>query len=240
VPRSPAKQSPGTTDSPAVRRRPRGAAARARLKEAATRVLDRVGFHQMRVRDVTGEAGVAAGLFYHYFTDLRQLVDELLEEHIATFEAVEAIERDIGKGDWFNRLRAHYELCVQVHAEHPGIMRCIDQFCADDPAFRARWQRSFDSRLHRLVEVFPYVFPRSTLDSTQVELLVRALGGIGRELMREYYIDRDPALTRAALSEAAMAEWLAALFYRGLFACNPPPGQLRHAGQVLAISRGTT
>nr|WP_277602460.1 TetR/AcrR family transcriptional regulator [Parahaliea mediterranea] len=221
----------------AGRRSARGEAARRRLKEAATRVLDRVGFHQMRVKDVTDEAGVAAGLFYHYFKDLRELVDELLDEHIAGFEAVEAIERDVSKGDWFNRLRAHYEICVRVHAEHPGIMRCIAQFSADDPDFRERWKRSFDRRLHLLIDVFPYVFPKCSLNKAEVELLVHGLGGVGKELMSEYYIDRDPRLRAVELSQAEMAEWLAALLYRGLFARNPPAGQLRYASRILEITR---
>ena len=45
----------------------RGERARAGLKEAALAVLEREGYHKMRIADVTGEAGVAQGLFYHYF-----------------------------------------------------------------------------------------------------------------------------------------------------------------------------
>ena len=45
----------------------RGAAARAKLKRAALTVLERMGYHRMRIADVTAEAGVAQGLFYHYF-----------------------------------------------------------------------------------------------------------------------------------------------------------------------------
>ncbi|TXS93561.1 TetR/AcrR family transcriptional regulator [Parahaliea aestuarii] len=226
-----------TARDKAPRRSARGEAARRRLMDAAIRVLDRVGVHQMRIKDVTAEAGVAAGLFYHYFKDLRQLVDEVLDEHIAEFEAVELIEKDVGKGDWFNRLRAHYEICVRVHAEHPGIMRCIAQFSVDDPVFRERWKRSFNRRLDLLVEVFPYVFPECPLNKAQVELLVHGLSGVGKELMTEYYIDRDPVLREVELSQEAMAEWLAALLYRGLFACNPPESQLHHALPILTITR---
>ena len=42
----------------------RGERARAGLKEAALAVLEREGYHKMRIADVTGEAGVAQGLFY--------------------------------------------------------------------------------------------------------------------------------------------------------------------------------
>ena len=40
----------------------RGAKARARLKAAALVVLERQGYHKMRIADVTREAGVAQGL----------------------------------------------------------------------------------------------------------------------------------------------------------------------------------
>ena len=119
-------------------RRPKGELARERLKAAAVSLLDRVGYHQLRVKDITAEAGVAAGLFHHYYNGLEALIDEILEDHIAAFEATEQIERDVSKGDWFSRLRSHYRVAVHAHAAHPGIMRCIDQFCVDDPAFRAR------------------------------------------------------------------------------------------------------
>ena len=58
----------------------RGARARARLKAAALVVLEREGYHKMRIADVTREAGVAQGLFYHYFTDLKSLTLEVLTD----------------------------------------------------------------------------------------------------------------------------------------------------------------
>lgn len=218
-------------------RRPKGELARERLKAAAVAVLDRVGYHQLRIKDVTAEAGVAAGLFHHYYSDLKSLVEEILDEYIAEFEATEHIERDVSKGDWFNRLRSHYEVAVRSHAEHPGISNCINQFCADDPAFRARWQASYNRRLQLLADVFPYVFPASELAPHEVRLMVHALSGIGQDVLRECYIERNPDLLALQLSEAELAEWLAALFYRGLFARNPPRSQLHHAARILSLKR---
>ncbi|MDO8862155.1 TetR/AcrR family transcriptional regulator [Haliea sp. E1-2-M8] len=227
---------PAATDK-ASARRPKGALARERLKAAAVAVLERVGYHQLRIKDVTAEAGVAAGLFHHYYSDLKSLVEEILDEYIAKFEATEHIERDVSKGDWFNRLRSHYQVAVRSHAEHPGILNCINQFCADDPAFRARWQASYNRRLQLLADVFPYVFPGSELEPHEVRLMVHALSGIGQDVLRECYIERNPDLLALQLSEAELAEWLAALFYRGLFARNPPRGQLQHAARLLSLKR---
>ena len=50
----------------------RGEIARAKLKRAAMTVMEKTGYHGMRISDVTTEAGVAAGLFYHYFNDLKK------------------------------------------------------------------------------------------------------------------------------------------------------------------------
>lgn len=218
-------------------RRAKGELARERLKAAAIAVLDRVGYHQLRIKDVTAEAGVAAGLFHHYYSDLRSLVEELLEEYIAHSEATGEIERDVGKGDWFNRLRSHYRFAVRNHAEHPGIMRCIYQFCADDPVFRERWKASYYKRLQLLVDVFPYVFPESRLSPHEIRLVVYGLSGIGQDLLREYFIEREPSLLALDLSQEELAEWLAVLQYRGLFACNPPVEQLHHASRILDIKR---
>lgn len=218
-------------------RRPKGALARKRLKAAAVAVLDRVGYHQLRIKDVTAEAGVAAGLFHHYYGDLKSLVEEILDEYIAEFEATEQIEKDVSKGDWFNRLRSHYEVAVRSHAEYPGIINCINQFCADDPAFRGRWQASYNRRLQLLADVFPYVFPSSELRADEVRLMVHALSGIGQDVLRERYIERSPEVLALQLSEAEVAEWLAALFYRGLFARNPPRSRLHHAAKILTLKR---
>lgn len=227
---------PAATEK-ASARRPKGALARERLKAAAVAVLERVGYHQLRIKDVTAEAGVAAGLFHHYYSDLESLVEEILDEYIAEFEATEQIERDVSKGDWFNRLRSHYQGAVRSYAEHPGILNCIHQFCADDPAFRARWQASYNRRLQLLADAFPYVFPDSELAPHEVRLMVHALSGIGQDVLRECYIERNPDMLSLQLAEAELAEWLAALFYRGLFARNPPRGQLRHAARILSLKR---
>ncbi len=103
-------------------RRPQraGRAGAGALKEAATRVLERVGYRQMRVSDVTGEAGVATGLFYHYFPDLKALTIEVLGDFMTRFEALEEIERGVAKGDWYARSHAHNRLVVQQLRAQPG------------------------------------------------------------------------------------------------------------------------
>ena len=62
---------------------PRGLRSRERLKGAARELLNEQGFRSLRVQDVTERAGVATGLFYRYFHDLREIVAEISRDFFA-------------------------------------------------------------------------------------------------------------------------------------------------------------
>ena len=215
----------------------RGEQARQRLKDAAAQCLEECGYHQMRIVDVTRRAGVATGLFYHYFSDLKALVTEVLEDFIARFENTPEIERDVARGDWFGRILAHYKLVVGSYASCPGLMRCVTQFTDQDAEFRALWRRSYQRQLQQLVVALPRVYAHSELSDGERWLVVSALGDIGEGMLREYYIEQSPEVRGFQLSEDEMAEWLAVVFYRGLFLSNPPREQLQHAVRISSLSR---
>jgi AcrR family transcriptional regulator len=50
------------------------------LLNAAVRVFARKGYHECRVGDIAGEAGVAHGLLYHYFSSKEQLLETIFRE----------------------------------------------------------------------------------------------------------------------------------------------------------------
>lgn len=215
----------------------RGELARTRLKEAAARVLEKVGYRQMRVTDVTREAGVAAGLFYHYFADLKSLTIEVLTDFMRRFDAVEEIERDVAKGDWYGRIHAHNRQIVACYANNPGIMRCMVQMGDEEPEFGELWRASYQSQLELLVRVLPRLLPAARLSAQEARLVTMLLAGIGEHVLSEYYIVRSPALRELDLDEEAMTEWITVMFYRGLFLENPPPERLRHAARVAGMRR---
>ena len=57
----------------------RGAATRARLVEAAKEVFERDGFLEARITDISKQAGVSHGAYYHYFTSKEELFREVAE-----------------------------------------------------------------------------------------------------------------------------------------------------------------
>lgn len=213
----------------------RGLATRARLKAATRRVLDRKGYNQLTVADVTREAGVAAGLFHRYFPDLRTLTVELATEAIEELGNTAAIERGVTRGDWMGRIHSHIAVSVANHALRPGLVRAMNQLAEEMPAFRARLREFYQSQLELLSAQMPRMFPEAKLTAAEALLLAYAIGGISEVVLRERYILRNPAFRDLKLSPEEMADWLAALFYRALFAVNPPPGSLQHAGRLLAV-----
>jgi AcrR family transcriptional regulator len=219
------------------RRNARGELARSKLKQAAARVLERVGYRQMRVVDVTREAGVAAGLFYHYFPDLKTLTIEVLRDFMTRFEAVDEIEREVAKGDWFARSHAHNRLVVQSYARNPGIMRCMVQLGDEEPEFGEIWRTSYYRRLELLVRALPRLFPGADLGPAEARLVTTLLAGIGEHVLSEYYIARAPALRELDLDEEQMAEWVTVMFHRALFLENPPVARLSHAGKLAGMRR---
>ncbi len=215
----------------------RGARARAKLKAAALVVLERDGFHKMRIADVTREAGVAQGLFYHYFKDLKSMTLEVLADFTNPARAVNDIERDVARGDWYGRIYAHNYLVVNSYSRRPGVMRCLLQMADEDVEFSTLLRESYREQLMWLVTLMPRIFPNVVFNEHQALLVVYSLAGIGEGLLREYFINESKTLRAADLSVEAIAELLSTMFYRALFLANPPEKQLQYTRNLVTMAR---
>jgi AcrR family transcriptional regulator len=214
----------------------RGAQARARLKRAALVVMERLGYHKMRIADVTREAGVAQGLFYHYFSDLKTLTLEVLEDFINPATDLATIERNVEKGDWYGRIYAHNHLVVSSYANRPGVMRCLLQMADEDEQFSQRLRESYREQLMWLVDVMPRMFPAVAFKPGQALMIVYAVAGIGEGLLREYFVNQSATLRAAGLSVDEMTELLSTMFYRALFLENPPAGKLHYTENLAGMA----
>jgi AcrR family transcriptional regulator len=215
----------------------KGEKARARLKSAALEVMERVGYHRMRITDVTTAAGVASGLFYHYFKDLKSLTLEVLSDYVAHSLNIEDIERGVPKGDWYERILAHNTLVVQSYAERPGIMRSILQLADEDEGFSSLLRENFIKQLGWLTSVMPKLFPAAAFSEQQAMMVAYTLAGAGETVLRDYYVNREQALVAEPLAVAEMAELITVIYYRGLFLENPPAEKLHYAKNLLQMKK---
>jgi len=215
----------------------RGARARARLKAAALVVLEREGYHKMRIADVTREAGVAQGLFYHYFTDLKSLTLEVLTDFANPATDLARVEKDVPRGDWYARIYAHNLIVVTSYARRPGVMRCLLQMADEDSEFSATLRNAYREQLMWLVELMPRLFPGVRFKKHQALMVVYALAGIGEGLLREYFVNQSQTLRAADLSVEQFTELLSTMFYRALFLEHPDSAQLKYTRNLTAMAR---
>ncbi|GAB5451906.1 MAG: hypothetical protein Hals2KO_22340 [Halioglobus sp.] len=215
----------------------KGERARAGLKAAALRVLERQGYHRMRIADVTQEAGVAQGLFYHYFKDLKSLTVEVLSDFASASNDPEEIEKDVPRGDWYARIYAHNLVIVRSYARRPGVMRCMLQLADEDEAFSALLRENYRNQLMWLVDLMPRLFPDVKFKRHQALMVVYSLAGIGEGLLREYFVNESKTLRAAKLSVEQFAELLSTMYYRALFLQNPNEKQLKYTRNLTAMVR---
>ena len=215
----------------------RGEKSRANLKAAAMAVMEEVGYHEMRIVDVTAKAGVASGLFYHYFKDLKSLTLEVLEDYAAHSLQVEDIERDVPKGDWYQRMLAHNRLVVRAYVDRPGIMRCLLQLADQDEDFSRLLRRNFIRQLSWLTRQMPRLFPEAAMSQHQAMMVVYTLAGTGETILRDYYVNREEALVEKELAAEEMAELITVMFYRGLFLENPPTEKLSYTANLREMKK---
>lgn len=225
-----------TAKSPGVRSA-RGERARAGLKEAALVVLERDGYHRMRIADVTAQAGVAQGLFYHYFKDLKSLTLEVLTDYATASNDPLQIEKNVSRGDWYARIYAHNLVIVRSYAKRPGVMRCLLQMADEDEVFSGFLRENYRNQLMWLVDLMPKLFPDVRFRKHQALMVVYALAGIGEGLMREYFINESKTLRAADLSVEQFTELLTTMFYRALFLQHPDEKQLKYTRNLAAMAR---
>jgi AcrR family transcriptional regulator len=228
-----------STDKAIRGKSPKGEKARARLKASALAVLEAVGYHKMRITDVTADAGMASGLFYHYFKDLKSLTLEVLQDFVSVSLQVEEIERDVPRGDWYARMYAHNRLVVQAYAERPGIMRALLQLADEDEDFSKLLRENFIRQLTWLTTQMPRLFPEAALSKHQAMMVVYTLAGTGETVLRDYFINREPALVAKKLSVDEVAELISVMFYRGLFLENPPAKQRVYTANLTAMRKSS-
>jgi TetR/AcrR family transcriptional regulator, fatty acid metabolism regulator protein len=94
------------------------------ILDAAIRVFARQGFHNARVSDVAGEAGVAYGLVYHYFDSKDQMLNELFSERWSLLlEAGREADRELKSPR--EKLAAVAGFIIESYRHNPELMKVI-------------------------------------------------------------------------------------------------------------------
>ena len=240
VTRKPARRVRGAA-GPALPRRPaarrdsvsapdtlqaRGLRSRDALKRAARDVLNEKGFLKLRVQDITERAGVAAGLFYRYFHDLREIVAEVAQDF---FEVL--LRNDGGAVEqrepypWiFHKVHG----AVQAFASNPGVLGCMFGFAGTYDEFDRVWK----DNAHRWnLSVAEFLVRESGYTPARARSMGFLLGAMTEGVIYQALIRHTEDLVGLGRRPREIAELVAVLWYRAIYLADPPADQLSGAGR---------
>lgn len=221
----PAKAKPARAGGPeagADAASSRGQKRREMFKQATRVVLERVGYHAMRVTDVATEAGVAVGLFYHYFPDLKTVTCEVLADFLDELSATPLPAAE----DRFDVVFTPTLIWANAYVEHPGLMRCLVQVADEVPEFRALWNKHSEGWNLRVAKAIARRFPEGQLSENVSLGIAYALGSMVDGLLNEVYVLNNADMRRLLKTPRDAAELLSVIWYRALYLENPPAAKL--------------
>lgn len=116
----------------------KGDRTRYRLKIAAARALEEVGYQDTKVADICAYAEVALGTFYVYYKDKNEIAIEVVLEFI---EHLYERARQVGRGrNEFGAILNTNRFFVAAYRANPGLMQCHVQLQSQLPEFREVWR----------------------------------------------------------------------------------------------------
>lgn len=206
----------------------RGLRSRERLKQAARDVLNERGYRNIRIQDVTERAGVASGLVYHYFRDLREMVAEVCSDFFDELvEDTESLESLDDPYDWI--FRNHCNV-VERFSRNPGILACLFGLAGDYDEFDRIWKEN--AHVWNL-QVAEFLKRTANIRDDDARRMAFVLGAMTEGVIYQALIRRTEDLMAFAGEPPDIAEAIAVMWYRAIFLANPPSGTLRSPGRGL-------
>ena len=174
-------------------------ATRHAILEAAEGLLAAGGEAGLSIRELCARAGVTAPTIYHHFGDKRALIDRIVDDCFAEFDA--ALARRAAPADPVDALRWAFDRYVEYGLSHPAHYRLLFQRIEARPT--AAGAASYD-RLRRMVAA---VAAAGRL-TRPVEVATRAAWcaahGVTSLLIGGYFAADDPAV--ALVRDGLIAE----------------------------------
>lgn len=206
----------------------RGLRSRERLKRAARDVLNEKGYRNIRIQDVTETAGVASGLFYHYFRDLREVVAEVSSDFFDELVgAAASLEEYEDPYDW---IFENHRNVVERFARNPGILACLFGLAGDYEEFDGIWKKN--AHIWNL-QVAGFLQRTAHFRKDNARRAAFMLGAMTEGVVYQALIRRTEDLAEFARQPEDIAEVIAVMWYRAIFLRAPPPEKLSAPGTLL-------
>lgn len=206
----------------AVRKVRSGERSRLRLLAAAARLLDQVHHRDLLVEQICQEAGVAKGTFYIYFKSKDEFLLDLASRYVA-FEVL-AHPRLSSKNSDFTNMRLWVTWYERTFAANVGILKCLIQMGAQDPAMRDLWHQ----RNARLVDrsLAGWMKTRPDADPVLERMIIRTAGTMMDQSLFERYGVQTGQGVELPDDPEGIIDLHALLMFRALYGRDPDPADL--------------
>lgn len=215
----------------------KGERTRRRLIDAALKLLERDGYHDLKVTEVAREAGVAAGVFYIYFKDKDVLALELLDEVISSmFGRVFAKPRPEDAFDAALEANRRY---VSLFVDGGGLNRALGQIVDALPEARARWQATNAKIARRIAADTAQRAPGSAPHECARMFAALALQAMLDTVLLQTFAYEFPELDDMRNDPERLAQALTVLWHRAMFGRDPDPDRVPCARDFLTMTLPT-
>ncbi|WP_119274106.1 TetR/AcrR family transcriptional regulator [Taklimakanibacter deserti] len=192
-----------------------------RLKIAAARALEEIGYQDTKVADICAYAQVALGTFYVYYRDKNAIAIEVVLEFD---EFLYEQAKQVGRGTTeFDAILNTNRAFVAAYRTNPGLLQCHVQLQSQLPEFRELWRprhQKWIENLARSIERrgnYKENLPGSPL------AVAHALESMVFHYLYSIIVGKDALFNEEDPSHADdLALMLSTLWYRAVYGKDPP------------------
>lgn len=193
-----------------------------RLKIAAARALEEIGYQEVKVSDICAYAEVALGTFYVYYKDKNEIAIEVVLEFI---EHLYERARQVGRGrSEFDAILNTNRFFVAAYRANPGLMQCHVQLQSQLPEFREVWRPRHLKWIEAIARSITRRGNYRIGPHGSALAVAHALEGMVFHYLYSVIVTRDFLFEEEDPSHADdLALMLSTVWYRAVY-CKDPPG----------------
>jgi AcrR family transcriptional regulator len=198
----------------------KGDRTRYRLKIAAARALEEIGYQNLRVSDVCTYASVALGTFYVYYRDKNEIAMEVVLEFIDhLYERARQVGR--GTGD-FEAIHNTNRFFIAAYQANPGLMQCHVQLQTQLPEFQEQWRPRHAKWIEKLARSIALRGNYGEDMPGSAMKVARVLEGMVFHYLYAEIVSRENTQAENSFDPEAVAMMLSVLWYRAVYCKDPP------------------
>lgn len=202
----------------------RGVRSRTALLEAARRLIQRKGYANTKIADITKEAGKALGSFYTYFANKEEVLEQLGQDFKSEID-VRVTNLDLTGSDSYDVIRELCNVYWSSCKNHAPELAAIFQASMLDDRFADRWREIRSDARERIASAIRALDVAGRVRNPEPEATASALGSMMDYFCYVWLIEGGES-GRPSMSDEVAIDTMARVFYRTMFATAEPDARL--------------